>query len=72
MEFFADRLTSMLEKFSVKPGITGLWQVEGRSTTGYRQMVEKDIEYAKKLSWTLDLKILWKTIFVVFQTKKAC
>ncbi len=62
----------MLEKFSVKPGITGLWQVEGRSTTGYRQMVEKDIEYAKNLSWMLDLKILWMTVFVVFQTKKAC
>ncbi len=62
----------MFEKFSVKPGITGLWQVEGRSSTGYRQMVQKDIEYAKNLSWRLDLSILCRTLVVVFQTKKAC
>ena len=55
----------------VKPGITGLWQVEGRSTTTFDEMVRLDIAYVNKFSLWLDLKILFKTIWVVFSGKGA-
>jgi exopolysaccharide biosynthesis polyprenyl glycosylphosphotransferase len=46
----------------VKPGITGLWQVEGRSRTSFDDMVRLDIRYVQKWSLWLDLKILAKTV----------
>jgi exopolysaccharide biosynthesis polyprenyl glycosylphosphotransferase len=46
---------------AVKPGITGLWQVNGRSRTTFDQMVRLDLQYAKSWSLWLDLKILMKT-----------
>ena len=45
----------------VKPGITGLWQVTGRSRTKFNDMVRLDLQYAKSWSLWLDLKILWRT-----------
>lgn len=45
----------------VKPGITGLWQVEGRSRVGFDDMVRMDLQYAKSWSILLDLKILLQT-----------
>jgi lipopolysaccharide/colanic/teichoic acid biosynthesis glycosyltransferase len=54
------------EKFvSVKPGITGLWQVSGRSRLSYDQRVRLDMEYIDGLSLWMDLKILLKTVPVV-------
>jgi len=54
------------EKFvSVKPGITGLWQVSGRSRLSYDQRVQLDMEYIDRLSLWMDLKILLKTVPVV-------
>jgi exopolysaccharide biosynthesis polyprenyl glycosylphosphotransferase len=44
-----------------KPGITGLWQVHGRSKTTFDQMVRLDLQYAKKWSPLLDVKILLQT-----------
>ncbi len=44
-----------------KPGITGLWQVDGRSRTNFDQMVRLDLRYAERCSLLLDLKILLKT-----------
>jgi len=55
----------------VKPGITGLWQVEGRSSTTFDEMVRLDIAYVNNFSLWLDLKILFKTIWVVFSGKGA-
>jgi Undecaprenyl-phosphate galactose phosphotransferase WbaP len=56
---------------SVKPGITGLWQVSGRSDTGYVQRVQLDCTYVK--NWTLwnDIVIIFKTIHVVLTKKGA-
>lgn len=51
---------------SVKPGITGLWQVSGRHALSYEDRVRLDAEYAKNKSARLDLLILWRTIPVVF------
>jgi lipopolysaccharide/colanic/teichoic acid biosynthesis glycosyltransferase/GGDEF domain-containing protein len=55
----------------VKPGITGLWQVEGRSFTTFNEMVRLDITYVNNFSLWLDLKILFKTIWAVFSAKGA-
>jgi len=48
-----------------KPGITGLWQVDGRSRVGFDDMVRLDLRYAKTWSPWLDLKILMRTPRVV-------
>jgi lipopolysaccharide/colanic/teichoic acid biosynthesis glycosyltransferase len=45
----------------IKPGITGLWQVEGRSRTRFDEMVRLDLKYARTWSNWLDLKILLQT-----------
>jgi lipopolysaccharide/colanic/teichoic acid biosynthesis glycosyltransferase len=45
----------------VKPGITGLWQVNGRSRTTFDEMVRLDLQYAKSWSLWMDLKILFQT-----------
>jgi exopolysaccharide biosynthesis polyprenyl glycosylphosphotransferase len=49
----------------VKPGITGLWQVEGRSKSAFNDMVRLDLKYINEWSLWLDLKILLKTPWVV-------
>ena len=51
---------------SVNPGITGLWQVSGRHDLSYDNRVRLDAEYANSKTVLLDLRILWKTIPVVF------
>jgi lipopolysaccharide/colanic/teichoic acid biosynthesis glycosyltransferase len=46
----------------MKPGITGLWQVEGRNTISFDEMVRLDLRYVRRWSFWLDIKILLKTI----------
>jgi exopolysaccharide biosynthesis polyprenyl glycosylphosphotransferase len=53
------------DRLQVRPGITGLWQVSGRNLLTYRQMCELDIQYVRRWSLLLDLKILLKTLPVV-------
>lgn len=53
--------------FEMKPGITGIWQVEGRSRTSFDEMVRLDLEYMRRCSLALDLKILLKTVKVVLR-----
>ena len=55
----------------IKPGITGLWQVEGRSKTSFDDMVRLDLYYIQHCSLILDLKILIKTVKVVLQCNGA-
>ncbi len=55
----------------VKPGITGLWQVEGRSSTTFDEMVRLDLKYARTWSLWLDIKILLKTPLAVVAGKGA-
>jgi lipopolysaccharide/colanic/teichoic acid biosynthesis glycosyltransferase len=55
-----------------KPGITGLWQVTGRSRTTFDEMVRLDIRYARTCSLSTDLKILLATPGAVLAGKGAC
>ena len=55
----------------VKPGITGLWQVKGRSSTTFDEMVRLDLKYVRKWSIWLDLKILIQTPWVIIVGKGA-
>lgn len=57
------------EYHSVRPGITGLWQVSGRSNMSYERRVELDVEYARGLSIRKDIAILVKTIPVVLSSE---
>jgi lipopolysaccharide/colanic/teichoic acid biosynthesis glycosyltransferase len=54
-----------LDRFAVRPGLTGLWQVSGRNERTYEEMVSLDIEYARRQSLGLDVLILFKTLWVV-------
>jgi lipopolysaccharide/colanic/teichoic acid biosynthesis glycosyltransferase len=55
----------------INPGITGLWQVEGRSRTSFDDMVRLDLRYVKDWTFWLDIKILLKTIKTVIQKAGA-
>jgi len=57
--------------FEAKPGMTGLWQVEGRSETTFDEMVRLDLRYSRDCSIFLDLAILKKTIAVVLRRRGA-
>jgi len=60
-----------LKRFIVLPGITGLWQVSGRSSTSLLEMLDLDIDYADNWSFWLDIKILARTIIVVITGQGA-
>lgn len=49
----------------MKPGMTGLWQVEGRSETSFDNMVRLDLRYVRTWSLTSDVRILIRTVKVV-------
>lgn len=51
-----------LRRFSMKPGLTGLWQVNGRNKTSDEVRMRQDLEYVDSWSFLLDLKLLLKTI----------
>jgi exopolysaccharide biosynthesis polyprenyl glycosylphosphotransferase len=51
----------------VKPGLTGLWQVSGRSDLSWTESIRLDLRYVENWSMTLDLLILWRTISAVFR-----
>ena len=56
---------------ALKPGITGLWQISGRSDLGYDQRVKLDIYYIENWTLFLDIKILIKTIFTITSGRGA-
>jgi len=55
----------------VKPGLTGLWQVNGRSDLSWDESVRLDLRYVENWSFALDLQILWKTMSVLFRGSGA-
>ena len=56
---------------AVRPGITGLWQVSGRSDTGYHRRVLLDTAYVQSLSLRRDIRILLRTVLVVLRARGA-
>lgn len=52
-------------RHTVRPGLTGLAQVSGRNFIEWDKRLEKDVEYVEKLSFRMDLKVLWMTVKVV-------
>jgi lipopolysaccharide/colanic/teichoic acid biosynthesis glycosyltransferase len=58
-------------RFAVRPGITGLWQVRGRSLTTFAEMIELDIEYVERRSFLLNVEILVLTVPTVIHGKGA-
>lgn len=76
--FYKDELNAQKKKFplcqklvqealKVKPGITGIWQVSGRSKIGFEKRIEMDATYAQKKSLLLDLYILAKTPLAIIK-----
>ncbi|MGH8899036.1 MAG: sugar transferase [Egibacteraceae bacterium] len=59
------------KRLDVRPGMTGLWQVQGRNTTTFDERLRLDIEYVARMSLPLDLRILRWTVRVVLQRSGA-
>lgn len=59
------------QRLMVAPGCTGLWQVSGRSNLGFEDMVRLDIKYIKQRTLFYDMKIITKTINLLFGSKNA-
>ena len=53
-------------RLSVRPGVTGLWQVEAHTKLEFNEWIRQDLEYVHNLSPSLDLQILWKTLTKAF------
>lgn len=61
----------LMRRFSVRPGLTGLWQVSGRSDTTFASWIDLDLKYIDAWSLLLDLRILAKTFSVVLKREGA-
>lgn len=59
-------------RFAAKPGMTGLWQVSGRSVLTMQQALDLDVSYVRRRSMALDLVTLLRTIRVVLSSRGAC
>lgn len=62
----------MLERLNVKPGLTCYWQVSGRNNIDFIEWMKLDLQYVKDRSFLLDLKLIFKTFFVLFGDENAC
>ncbi len=63
--------TSIRRRLLVKPGLTGLWQISGRSDLSWEESVRLDLRYVENWSLALDLLILWKTAWAVVRSRGA-
>jgi exopolysaccharide biosynthesis polyprenyl glycosylphosphotransferase len=59
------------QRLMVTPGCTGLWQVSGRSNIGFDEMVELDLKYIRNRNTLFDIKIIFKTVLLLFGSKNA-
>ena len=67
----ANYSADLRRRLVVKPGITGLWQVSGRSDLSWDDTVRLDLYYVENWSLALDLQIIWKTLFAVLRARGA-
>jgi Undecaprenyl-phosphate galactose phosphotransferase WbaP len=63
---YGDRMEEVL---AVRPGLTGLWQVSGRNNLSYDERVALDVRYARHRSFLMDLRIILRTIRVIFDPR---
>ena len=68
-EMYAERIDKFMVRHFVKPGITGLAQVNGRDDISLHKKISYDHMYLKKHNFFYDIKIIIKTIYVVFKQK---
>ena len=61
----------MLKRLSVKPGLTCYWQVYGRNNIGFEDWMNLDIKYVEERSLISDIKLIFKTVFVLLGDKSA-
>ncbi len=68
-QYLARYTPEQTRRHNVRPGITGWAQVNGRNTLSWEEKFKLDVEYVEKVSFSLDLKILWMTFLNVVQQK---
>lgn len=61
----------MLKRFEVKPGLTCYWQVMGRNNIDFEEWMKLDIRYVCERNFVLDIKLIFKTFFVLFGDENA-
>jgi lipopolysaccharide/colanic/teichoic acid biosynthesis glycosyltransferase len=61
----------MRRRLVVKPGLTGLWQVSGRSDLTWDESIRLDLQYVENWSFSMDLMILARTFFAVWRSSGA-
>lgn len=61
----------MYERLAVKPGLTCYWQVMGRNNIDFEDWMKLDIKYVRERNFFLDIKLIFKTFFVLFGDKNA-
>ena len=58
-------------RLHVKPGMTGLWQVSGRSTLSWDESIRLDLKYVNNWTYPMDIRIMFRTVWVVLNRKGA-
>jgi lipopolysaccharide/colanic/teichoic acid biosynthesis glycosyltransferase len=61
----------MLERLNVKPGLTCFWQVSGRNDVDFEDWMKLDVKYVRERSMWVDIKLIFKTVFVLFGDRHA-
>lgn len=61
----------MIERLSVKPGLTCFWQVSGRNNIGFKEWMEMDIKYVRERNTLTDIKLILKTAMLMLGDKNA-
>ena len=60
-----------LQRYVIKPGLTGMWQINGRSDLSWEESVRLDLYYVENWSLTVDFVIMWRTVRVLFEHRGA-
>lgn len=61
----------MLKRLEIKPGLTCYWQVSGRNSIGFEEWMKLDVKYVDEMSIWTDIKLIFKTLLVLFGDRNA-
>jgi lipopolysaccharide/colanic/teichoic acid biosynthesis glycosyltransferase len=67
----AEYSSKAMKRLTVKPGLTGYWQTRGRSDLGFEKMVDLDLEYIRERSFFADIRVIMRTVAIVFNGNGA-